>query len=336
MAKALLAFKKSGAQYTISQLEAEFLAEKKTRMKEQSWQKLKTSLDHFSGVLGDVRLDKLTVSQYQKMLATLDKKGLSNRYKNKLIRQFKQMVKWAGKRYDIYTSVPEKFDAYRNEEKKEMQIITLDQFNDLASVIDDPVYYALFTVLFYMGLRIGEANALLWSDIDFRKKTMSISKTLTTKLKTGDKQYHVSTPKTSSSVRVLQLPENVSDALSALREQSSAYKVLGPTAFVFGGAAPIPESTITAKKNYYMDLADLPRIRLHDFRHSCASMLINNGATPLFVSKWLGHATVSMTMNTYSHLWDVNLGNIADLIESVRKPSRKKKGGTSAQREVNI
>lgn len=325
MAKALLAFKSSShTQYSFSQLEQDFLEEKRTRMKEQSWLKLKTALDHFTGTLGDVRIDKLTTAQYQRTLATLDEKGLSNRYKNKLIRQFKQMCKWAGKRYDVYTNVPDRFDNYRNEEKKEMQILTLDQFHDLQDVIDDPVYYALFTLLFTMGLRIGEANALTWQDVDFEKGTLSVNKTATTKLKTGDKQYRITTPKTSNSVRTLLLPQSVSNALLSLRDK--VYHPNGDrgTAFVFGGLAPIPESTITAHKNKYLKLAGLPQIRLHDFRHSCASLLINNGATPLYVSKWLGHSTVSMTLNTYSHLWDVNLGSIAQLIDNLEGQKKQK------------
>lgn len=328
LAKALLSFKPASVQYTFSQLAQEFLEEKRTRMKDQSWLKLKNALDHFTAVLGDVRLDKLNTTQYQKTLATLDEKGLSNRYKNKLIRQFKQMIKWAGKRYDIYTNVPDRFDNYRNEEKKEMQILTLDQFHELQDVIDDPVYYALFTLLFTMGLRIGEANALTWQDIDFEKGTLSVNKTVTTKLKTGDKQYLITTPKTNNSIRTLRLPQSVSTALLHLYDKQYHPASKSCPVFVFGGLAPIPESTITSHKNKYLKLAGLPQIRLHDFRHSCASLLVNNGATPLYVSKWLGHSTVSMTLNTYSHLWDVNLGSIAQLIDNLegqKKPKNVRK-----------
>ena len=316
LAKALLT-KRSTAQYTFSQLEQEFLQEKRSRMKETSWLKLKNALDHFTCTLGSVRIDKLTVKQYQTALEHLDSQPMSNRYKNKLIRQFKQMCKWAEQRHDVFTNVPNRFEPYRNEDKKEMQFLTVDQFSDLLAVCDEEPFRSLFIVLFNMGLRLGEANALQWSDIDFEKGTLTVSKTVTTKLKTGDKQYRITSPKTSTSNRTLRLPQIVSNALLSLRDNSSAYKVKGATAFVFGGHAPIPESTITAKKNKYLKLAGLPQIRTHDFRHSCASLLINNGATPLYVSKWLGHSTVTMTLNTYSHLWDVDLGSIAELIDNL-------------------
>ena len=335
LAKALLQTKGYG-EYTFNQLAQEFLDEKKTRMKEASWKRFEIMLNHWLVTLGSVRIDKLTPKQYATALEHLDTytkhgKPLTNRYKNKCIWAFKRLCKWAENRYDITTTVPNKFDGYKNEDKKEMQFLTLEQFQDLLAVTDEEPYRTLFIVLFNMGLRIGEANALTWQDIDFEKGTMTINKTVTTKVKTGDKQYRISTPKTASSIRTLPLPQVVSNALLELRDKQVAYKVSPATAFVFGGKSPLPESTLTKKKDDHLERAGLPRVRLHDFRHSNASLLINNGATPLHVSKWLGHSNVTMTLNTYSHLWKSELNTIARFIddlqgqksETVRKNVRK-------------
>ena len=329
MAKALLTFKASSGQYTISQLADEFLAEKRSRMKETSWSKLKMMLGHFTCTIGSVRLDKLTLAKYADALAYLDtltkhNRPVTNRYKNKCVWCFKRLCKWADDRYDVHTSVPYKIEPYRNEEKKEMQILTLDQFHDLLAVVDDEVYYALFVVLFHCGLRIGEANALTWQDINFDKGTLTVNKTVDTKAKVGDLHYRITPPKTAKSNRTLQMPQIVSNALSALYDKQYNPTSKSCTAFVFGGHAPIPDSTITKKKNEYLALAGLPRVRLHDFRHSCASLLINSGATPLHVSRWLGHANVTMTLNTYSHLWDGELQNIAKLIDDITGQEKPK------------
>lgn len=308
--------------YTFNQVTEQFLKDRDGKVKVQSLTRTKTRLDHFLKVVGDVRVDKLTVKQYQDALNQLDAyiyrgKPLSNAYKNKVIRTFKQLCAFAKKRYDLVTLVPDKFDNYRNEEKKEMKFITLDQFKQLMEVVDDVIYKALFTVLFFMGSRLGETLALTWEDIDFEKNELRINKTVTTKMKGTDGQYLISTPKTKSSVRTLPMPQIVSKALLDLHDKVSSHPLYSPSRFVFGFDKPISESTIQNKKKKYFQDAKLEQIRIHDFRHSCASFLINNNATPLLVSKWLGHANVSMTLNTYSHLWKSELEEIVNVINSL-------------------
>ena len=331
LAKALLESNNIPSEtYTFNQVAAIFLKEKHPRLKRQSYDRLETMLGHFLCTIGDVRVDRLTVKQYQKALAHLDDytfhgKPLKNAYKNKIIRSFKQLCTFANKRFDLFTNVPDKFEPYRNEEKAEMKIITLEQFYQLLSVVDDPTYSAMFTVLYFMGFRFGEMNALQWADIDFQKNTISINKTVTTKIKNGDDQFLITSPKTKSSIRTLPMPGIVSRALLDYRDILPVEKEKLSQAFVFGLTRPIPESTVQKKKNYYFKLADLEPIRIHDFRHSCASYLINKKATPVLVSKWLGHANVTMTLNTYSHLWNTELDQIVKLIDlenctqSVRK-----------------
>lgn len=73
--------------------------------------------------------------------------------------------------------------------------------------------------------------------------------------------------------------------------------------FVIGDIAPQISSTITAKKNRNCELAVVKQIRIHDFRHSCASLLIYKGANINTVSKFLGHTKIEETLNTYTHLY---------------------------------
>lgn len=319
LAKALLQSNKIATEtMTFSQVATVFLEEKESRLKRQSYDRLVSMLGHFLATLGDVRVDRLTVPQYQKALAYIDAyrfhgKPLKNSYKNKVIRTFKQLCQFADRRYDLVTNVPDKFDPYTNEAKKEMSFITLEEFRTLLSVVTDEVDRALFITLFYMGLRIGEANALQWQDIDFEKNTLTVSKTVTTKVSNGEDQFLITSPKTQSSNRTLPLPDAVRNALQGLFDKVPT-ELKSPSAFVFGLDRPIPESSLQTRKNRYFKEAGLHPIRLHDFRHSCASFLINNGATPLLVSKWLGHANVSMTLNTYSHLWSSTLDEIVQTI----------------------
>lgn len=305
---------------TFSQVSSVFLAEKKPNLKPQSYDRLEKMLEHILAVLGDVQVEKLTIVQYRKALDYLDSytfhgKPLKNSYKNKVIRTFKQLCSFARKRYDLYTNVPDKFEPYKNEEKEEMKFITLEQFNQLLEVVDDEIYRAIFLTLFYMGLRIGELNGLQWKNIDFENNTLSVRQTVTTKKKSDEGQFLITSPKTKNSARTLPMPQIVSDALFSLHDKAISQDGNIAETFVFGGLKPIPETTLQKKKKYYFEIAGLEEIRLHDFRHSCASFLINNKATPLLVSRWLGHSNVSMTLNTYSHLWKSELEDIVKLID---------------------
>lgn len=303
---------------TFNQVAQVFLAEKKQRVKRMTYGQICTMLNHMLVTLGDVPITSLTLRQYQDALDQLDVyewngKGLSNFYKNKIIGTFKQLCEFARRRYDVTTAIPDKFDSFKNEDKKEMKFITLDEFNRFISVIENPIHIAFFTTLYFMGLRCGEANGLMWPDIDFNKKALSVKRTVNTKraLTNG---YEITTPKTKSSIRTLPLPDIVYNALYDLHEHQYVEGQNQAEMFVFGGQRPFPESTLQKIKNAYFKKAELEPIRIHDFRHSCASYLINKGATPILVSKWLGHANVTLTLNTYSHLWKSELLDIVDVI----------------------
>lgn len=305
---------------TFSQAAEAYLREKKERLKVQSYDRVRVMLSHFLATLGDVPVDRLTVDQYTRALRYLDDyrhhgKPLKNKYKNKVASNFKNLCNWCARRYDLRTSVPDKFDPYRNEEKQEMAILTLPQFRRLLDVCNDEPWRTLFIVLFYMGLRVGEANALTWADVDLGAGVLSVNKTVTTKVQKDGARYLITSPKTRSSVRTLPLPHVVSAALLHLRELQYEAEEKPAQTFVFGVLSPIPESSMQKKKKQYLEAAGLPMVRLHDFRHSCASFLINNGATPLLVSKWLGHANVTITMNTYAHLWADELDKIVAVID---------------------
>lgn len=311
---------KPKVEYTFNLVAIPFLEEKKTRLKPQSYDRVEIMLKHMLETLGDVPVSELTVNQYSTALKNLDEytfhgRKLAPQYKNKVVANFKQLIAFANKRYDVFTNIPTKFDAYKKEDSiEEMRFITLEEFNQFIAVVDDPIYHALFTFLFFMGSRIGEANALTWNDVDFENNTVRINKTVSTKVKDKNGNYLVTSPKTKSSIRTLPLPQIVSKELLNLHEHQ--YKPAGYEAemYVFGIYTPIPESTLQTVKNNYFKKAGLQPIRIHDFRHSCASFLVNNGATVLLVSKWLGHANPTMTLKIYSHLWQSELAQIVDAI----------------------
>lgn len=305
--------------FTFEQLSIPYLQNKQMQNKYTSFLKIQSQVKYILAELGKIRVDKLTVNQYQRFLKSLDDRHLSAGTKNKYINVVKEMVEFGRKRFNLFTDVPNKFDKFvdKDKGKKEMHFITRDQFQQFLSVVDDADYHRLYTVLFYCGFRIGERNALTWNDVNFTDKTITINKTVTTKLKV-DGEYVITTPKTRASYRVLPMVEVVIAELESLYNRFKMAHGFNNNWFVFGGVRPLAESTIrTATKKYFM-AAGLEPIRLHDFRHSCASYLINNLGCDniMLISKYLGHGDIQMTLNTYSHLWGNKLD---DLVFSINK-----------------
>lgn len=93
--------------------------------------------------------------------------------------------------------------------------------------------------------------------------------------------------------------------------------------YVFGDKEPLSANTLRHKKNDYTKLAGIKQIRTHDFRHSCASLLINNGANIMIVAKYLGHAKIDETLNTYSNLFQSKVDDAVQTINQVVNENNK-------------
>ena len=319
---------------TFKQLEELYLAKRKNELRPNVFINQKAMLKHMTDQLGNITINKLTIQQYQKALYELDNmkrngKPFSARYKNTVINNFKAMITYGKKMFNLTTDVPNRFDSFKDmptlTKNNEMKFITHEQFMQLISVVDDPQYDALFTTLYFMGLRIGEANALRWHDINFDKNTLSVNKTISTKRKDEDGNFIENPPKTSTSNRTLPMPNIVRNKLMAIYDLFSTHDYFNEQWFVFGGNRPLSESTVTNIKNKYFAKAELEPIRLHDFRHSCASYLINNLGIDniMLISRYLGHKDVAMTLNRYSHLYRSKLEDLVLEINELEKKGRK-------------
>ena len=265
----------------------------------------------------NVRVNSISVETIKELKAYLDKKGYSIRYKNTILKLLKRIIKHSSMYYLTSDSILKFITTYKsvNEIKKELNFYTIDEFKQFIINVDKPEWKCFFEILFYLGLRCGEAQALTWNDIDFDKECVNINKTLTSKIK--GERWTISTPKTKNSTRILPIPKKVLNSLKICFSEAKKYKNFSTEWFVFGNSVPFKETTIRVKKNMYCKLANLKPIRIHDFRHSCASMLINQNASIVLVSKWLGHANISTTLNIYSHLYTSELEIIKERINNI-------------------
>lgn len=124
------------------------------------------------------------------------------------------------------------------------------------------------------------------------------------------KPYMVTTPKTKSSIRNIPIPK-------VLHEVSKGRYRFNDDWYLFGDTDPITNGKLRHRKNKDCKLAEVKQIRIHDFRHSCASLLINSGATINVVAKYLGHTKIDEALNTYSHLFKNQLNEIINIIDKL-------------------
>ena len=113
------------------------------------------------------------------------------------------------------------------------------------------------------------------------------------------------------------MPDVLVNDLLKLKEQAKKYYGFSKTWFVFGAITPLHPDVLRRRKNDLAAKAGLKQIRIHDFRHSCASLLINNGASIMIVAKYLGHAKIDETLNTYSHLFKTKMDEIVSLMNDL-------------------
>ena len=271
-------------------------------------------------MLNKIKVSDLNITHFEKWRKKLLALDISNKYRNNLFKLFKSILnfgmKWYGLTFNnIYPKLYNFTDP--NEIKKEINFLTYDEFNKFISKENDLVFKCFFETLYYCGLRKGEARALTWKDIDLKNKEIYITKGLSDNI--DGKSYIITSPKTKSSIRKLPIPHELYTLFSNLYKLRKKNEYFSKNWFVFGTYKPLSDDIIRRRKNLICKKAKIKQIRIHDFRHSCASLLINNGANITIVAKYLGHSKVNETLNTYSHMYKNQLNHIVNIIDNLQK-----------------
>ncbi len=301
---------------TFEQAYEELKVNKTRNIKRQSQKKDDNLFKHLL-FFKDKKINSISLKDYNIFINAFEKENLAIIYKNKILGLFKQVIRYSAKYYNTSDNILKYVENFKDigTIKKEMDFFTYEEYKKFDSMITELEWHTFFEVLYFMGFRQGETQALNWTDVNFEKRTIRINKTLTTKIK-GEK-YSISSPKTKSSIRTLPAPKNLLEDLKTMKTKVMKYEDYKEDWFIFGNVYPFPETTIQVKKNMYCDKAELRHIRIHDFRHSCASLLINQGASIALVSKYLGHSNISMTLNTYTHLYKSELESMTDILNNL-------------------
>ena len=178
--------------------------------------------------------------------------------------------------------------------KNEITIITKDEYDRFIDVVDDPTERALFSTLFWCGLRIGEALALDISDYNAHRKQLNIYKSY------NNHQQQISTTKTGNS-RIIAIPEQCYKDIDKLLDSYKEFEY-EDTFPLFGFTRRLSKSTLERSKRKYIDEANVPYFTFHELRHTHVSILIQLGMRDIDIAKRLGHS-VQMVNETYGHLY---------------------------------
>ncbi|MFH1663173.1 MAG: site-specific integrase [Chloroflexota bacterium] len=177
------------------------------------------------------------------------------------------------------------------------------RFLDAAKETD---YYVYFATLLCTGLRRGEGLALRWRNLDLEEARLVVMETA---YKLGNGDYIIKEPKTRHSRRTVTLPRSLVELLKSYRSDQELLRIqlgvsLEPDDFVFirHDGNPINPNALTLAFRRITKKAGLKNIRIHDLRHTHATLLFKEGVHPKIVSERLGHASISITLDIYSHV----------------------------------
>jgi integrase len=240
-------------------------------------------------------LSEITPSTVQDWANSLsDKKGLSPATVNRLYRYLRSCLSSAVAK-DLLNKNPcrpRAIDLPRLPEQK-LEFLNPDEIIELLDILHEPDRTFIAT-LSYSGLRLGEGLALRWKNIDFEHGRISVERAYT-------EEGGMASPKTKASKRSVPLLQILSEILMDF------YKMQGkpnPDDFLFSVNDKTPLDSSNLRKRYERALkaANLKKVDIHSLRHTYASVMLDAGVSIKALSGYLGHASVTMTLNTYAHL----------------------------------
>lgn len=262
-------------------------------------------------VVGDIKLTDFDIPAAQKWKNDISSRGYTCKTCQNYYTQFSAMLSFAVKMGYITRNPLQTLGNFRNSEfelpQEKLHFYTAEQVKKYLSAayntaqngtITDWGYYVFFAIAVYTGARKGEINALKWSDIE--NNIIHIRRSLTQKIKGDDIE---TAPKNRSSYRDLQMPEPLINILSEQLQRHKTDSRFNKDFRICGGVTALRDTSIELRNTAYAKSAELPHIRIHDFRHTHASLLVNEGINIQEIARRLGHSNVETTWQTYAHLY---------------------------------
>ncbi len=260
---------------------------------------------HLKPALGRVKLSKLTPAHVQGLYRDKLESGLSAATVQKIHAVLHKALAQALKWNMIPRNAADAVKAPRPA-PEEMHPLSPDEARKLIEAARGEPLEALYVLAVHTGMRQGELLALKWEDVDLNEGVIRIRRTL---VRSGGR-IALGEPKTRGSRRTIHLTDAAVEALkSHLERQLEEIERLGDlyrdNCLVFTSQVGTLINPTNLRRRSFarlLDKAGLPQIRFHDLRHTCATLLLTRNVHPKYVQELLGHATVAITLDTYSHV----------------------------------
>ncbi|MFV0551020.1 MAG: tyrosine-type recombinase/integrase [Anaerorhabdus sp.] len=304
-----------------------YLESKKGKVKDRSYYDTEKLIDkHVKPAFEKKRITKINAMMIEKWQENL----LKSKYKNSYLEQIQQTASSVFNYAAVRTIVPLNplkivgFVKNTNEAKRKMMYFTFEQYKNFRSSIDEVLFQDIFDILYYTGMRVGELQALTWEDYDRETKLLHLhsnwdtkNKKITKTTKNGEDRY-------------VYLNDDCLAILNRIHSDFIKYSDFSKGKFIFGYYEVIPQKTIENQKNYAIDKfnevnkekikkgvhTELPKIRIHDLRHSHVSLLVNKNVPSAVIAERMGHS-IHMVETVYSHMFESSRKSVLNVLNNL-------------------
>ena len=283
-----------------------YCADMETRLREHTMRTKKYIVElKILPYFGNKRVNDITAADIRQWQNELIKMGYSPTYLKTINNQLSAIFNYAVRYYDLKSNPCAKAGSMGKSKAEEMDFWTGEEFRRfIDSVMNKRLSYMAFMTLYWTGMRLGELLTLNPKDVDLEKRTIAITKSYQ---RLGKKDV-ITPPKTSKSKRVITIPEflaaDIKDYMDSLYDLQEDDRLF-----------PITKYYLEHEMQRGIKESGVKRIRVHDLRHSHASMLIELGFSPLEIANRLGHEKVETTLNTNSHLYPNKQTKLAERLD---------------------
>lgn len=249
---------------------------------------------HIIPSIGRIKLKNLQPHHLQKLYSTKLEEGLSKRSVQYIHAIIRRALNEAVKQGFIVRNPTNAVTAPKPQ-RKNFTTLTVEQVRKLLREVEGHRFYPIYVIAVMMGLRKGEILGLRWQDVNFDNNTISIEN-IVYEIKGN---LYQGVPKTKRSKRTVAMPDFVSNVLVNYKTDTGKTQGL-----IFQTSTGRPISLRNLSRHYYKarDEAGIPKVRFHDLRHTAATLLLKENVHPKIVQEMLGHSSITLTLDTYSHV----------------------------------